>query len=88
MIIYDDIVNMNKEKVLDILKDLKPYRELSEWMIALIDAGFMDKETYQNMLFMISAAIKQMANWAEKERIKWKLDELKKDNEKENNKDL
>ena len=88
MIIYDDIVNMNKEKVLDILKDLKPYRELSEWMIALIDAGFMDKETYQNMLFMVSAAIKQMANWAEKERIKWKFDELKKDNEKENNKDL
>jgi hypothetical protein len=31
-------------------------------MIALIDAGFMDKETYQNMLFMVSAAIKQMAN--------------------------
>jgi hypothetical protein len=48
----------------------------------------MDKETYQNMLFMVSAAIKQMANWAEKERIKWKFDELKKNNEKENNKDL
>jgi hypothetical protein len=29
-------------------------------MIALIEAGFMDKETYQNMLFMIAAAIKKM----------------------------
>jgi hypothetical protein len=29
-------------------------------MIALIDAGFMDKETYQNMLFMIASAIKKM----------------------------
>lgn len=72
------IINMDKEKVLDILEDLKPYRELSEWMIALIDAGFMDKETYQNMLFMIAAAIKQMDNWSDKEKIKWKFDELKK----------
>jgi hypothetical protein len=29
-------------------------------MIALIEAGFMDKETYQNTLFMVSAAIKKM----------------------------
>jgi hypothetical protein len=29
-------------------------------MIALIEAGFMDKDTYQNMLFMIAAAIKKM----------------------------
>jgi hypothetical protein len=29
-------------------------------MIALIEAGFMDKETYQNMLFMFASAIKKM----------------------------
>ena len=76
MIIYDVILNMDKEKVLDILNDLKPYRELSEGMIALINAWFMDKETYQNMLFMIAVAIKQINNWPDKEKIKLKFDEL------------
>ena len=36
---------MNKQKVIKILSELKPHRELAEWMIALIEAGFMDKET-------------------------------------------
>jgi hypothetical protein len=29
-------------------------------MIALTEAGFIDKETYQNMLFMVASAIKKM----------------------------
>ena len=68
---------MNKQKVLKILNDLKPHRELAEWMIALIEAGFMDKETYQNMLFMIASAIKKMPEWEEKENLKEKLESLK-----------
>jgi len=56
-------ITMNKQKVLKILNDLKPYWDLAEWMIALIEAGFMDKETYQNMLFMIASAIKKMSEW-------------------------
>ena len=74
---------MDKQKVLDILNDLKPYRELSEWMIALIHAGFMDKETYQNMLFMIATAIKQIDDLTDKEKIKLKFDELKKNEKNE-----
>ena len=58
---------MNKQKVIKILNELKPHRELAEWMIALIEAGFMDKETYQNMLFMIASAIKKMPEWEDKE---------------------
>lgn len=73
---------MDKQKILKILNDLKPHRELAEWMIALIDAGFMDKETYQNTLFMISSAIKLVPEWEEKEKLKSEFDELKK-NEKE-----
>lgn len=68
---------MNKQKVLEILNDLKSHRDLAEWMIALIDAGFMDKETYQNMLFMIASAIKKMPEWEEKENLKEKLESLK-----------
>ena len=75
---------MNKQKVLKILNDLKPYRDLAEWMIALIEAGFMDKETYQNMLFMIASAIKKMPEWEEKERLKKNFEELKKSDKKEN----
>ena len=75
---------MNKQKVLKILNDLKPYRDLAEWMIALIEAGFMDKETYQNTLFMIAAAIKKMPEWGEKERLKKDFEELKKSDKKEN----
>jgi len=75
---------MNKQKVLKILNDLKPYRDLAEWMIALIEAGFMDKETYQNMLFMIASAIKKMPEWEEKERLKKDFEELKKSDKKEN----
>ena len=75
---------MNKQKVLKILTDLKPYRDLSEWMIALIEAGFMDKDTYQNMLFMIASAIKKMPEWEDKEKIKKEFEELKKSEKKEN----
>ncbi len=77
---------MDKQKILKILNDLKPHWELAEWMIALIDAWFMDKETYQNMLFMFATAIKQMPEWEEKEKLKAEFEEIKKDekNEKSN----
>lgn len=75
---------MNKQKILKILNDLKPYRDLAEWMIALIEAGFMDKDTYQNMLFMIASAIKKMPEWEEKEGLKKDFEELKKSDKKEN----
>ena len=68
---------MNKQKILKILSDLKPYRDLAEWMIALIEAGFMDKETYQNMLFMIASAMKKMPEWKEKEKLKAEFEELR-----------
>ncbi len=68
---------MEKTKVIEILNELKPHRELAEWMIALIEAGFMDKETYQNTLFMIASAIKQMPEWSEKTELQLKLSELK-----------
>ena len=69
---------MNKQKVLKILNDLKPYWDLAEWMIALIEAGFMDKDTYQNMLFMIASAIKKMPEWKDKEKLKSEFEDLKK----------
>ena len=75
---------MNKQKVLKILNDLKPYRDLAEWMIALIEAGFMDKDTYQNMLFMIASAIKKMPEWKDKEKLKKNFEELKKSEKNEN----
>ena len=74
---------MNKQKVIRILTYLKPHRELSEWMIALIEAGFMDKDTYQNMLFMIASAIKKMPEWEDKEKLKKEFEELKKSEKKE-----
>ena len=74
---------MDKQKILKILNDLKPYWDLAEWMIALIEAGFMDKETYQNMLFMIASTIKKMPEWEEKENLKKEFQELKKSEKKE-----
>jgi len=68
---------MNKQKVIEILTDLKSHRDLADWMIALIEAGFMDKETYQNMMFMIASAIKKIPEWEEKENLKEKLESLK-----------
>lgn len=68
---------MNKQKIIKILNDLKAHRDLAEWMIALIEAGFMDKETYQNMLFMIASAIKKMPEWAEKEKLKAEFEKIK-----------
>ncbi len=74
---------MNKQKVLKILNELRPYRDLAEWMIALIEAGFMDKETYQNMLFMVASAIKKMSDWENKEKLKKDFEELKNSEKKE-----
>ena len=69
---------MNKQKILKILEDLKSDWELAEWMIALIEAGFMDKDTYQNLLFMIATAIKKMPEWNKKEKLKTEFKELEK----------
>jgi len=74
---------MNKQKVIKILNELKPHRELAGWMIALIEAGFMDKDTYQNTLFMIASAIKKMPEWEDKENLKKEFEELKKSEKKE-----
>ena len=74
---------MNKQKIIKILNELKPNWDLAEWMIALIDAGFMDKETYQNMLFMIASAIKKMPEWEEKEKLKAEFEEIKKNNKQQ-----
>ncbi len=68
---------MNKHEVIKILTKLKPHWELAEWMIALIEAGFMDKETYQNTLFMIATAIKKLPEWKEKEKLKSEFEDLK-----------
>jgi len=73
---------MEKGAILEILQELKPYRELAEWMIALIEAWFMDKETYQNTLFMISAAIKKMPEWEKKSILQKKLSSLKESSKK------
>ena len=75
-------LKMNKQKIIKILNGLKSYRDLAEWMIALIEAGFMDKETYQNMLCMIASAIKKMPEWKEKERLKAEFEEIKKSEKK------
>ena len=73
---------MNKQKIIKILNDLKPHWDLAEWMVALIEAGFMDKETYQNTLFMIAAAIKKMPEGEEKEKLKIEFNKLKNDSKK------
>jgi hypothetical protein len=43
----------------------------------------MDKETYQNMLFMIASAIKKMPEWEEKEELKADFENLKINEKKE-----
>ena len=68
-----------KEQVLEILEQLKDQRELAEGMIALIEAGFMDKDTYTNLLFMISGCIKSLPEGKLKSDIKEKLEQLRKE---------
>ena len=75
---------MNKQQIIKILNNLKSHRDLAEWMIALIEAGFMDKETYQNMLFMIASAIKKMPEWKEKDKLKAEFEEIKRNSKEEN----
>lgn len=70
-------VMSQKEQVLEILEHLKDQRELAEGMIALIEAGFMDKDTYTNLLFMISASIKSLPDGEQKSDLKHKLEQLK-----------
>jgi hypothetical protein len=65
-------------QVLELLLALKPHRELAEGMIALIEAGFMDADTYTSLLFMISGAIKSLPEGAEKADLKEKLEALRK----------
>ena len=74
---------MNKQKIIKILNDLKPHWDLAEWMVSLIEAGFMDKETYQNTLFMVASAIKKMPEWEEKEKLKAEFEKIKENDNKE-----
>lgn len=74
---------MKEQAILEILKDLKPHWELAEWMIALIEAWFMDKGTYQNTMFMIASAIKKLPEWEEKKKLKANFENLKISEKKE-----
>jgi hypothetical protein len=71
-----------KTQVLELLTSLQPHWELAEGMIALIEAGFMDTDTYTNLLFMISGAIKSLPEGEEKADLKAKLEALRKTKEK------
>ena len=71
-----------KTQVIEILTALQPHRELAEWMIALIEAGFMDNETYTNLIFMITGAIKSLPEGEKKSELKGKLELLKEDRNK------
>ncbi len=73
---------MDKQKIIKILNDLKPHWDLAEWMVALIEAGFMDKETYQNTLFMIATAIKKMPEWEKKETLKAEFEKIRENDKK------
>jgi hypothetical protein len=66
-----------KELVLEILQELRTHREIAEGMIALIEAGFMDKDTYTNLLFMISGAIKSLPEGEQKTALKQQLELLR-----------
>jgi hypothetical protein len=66
-----------KTQMLELLHVLQPHRELSEGMIALIDAGFMDSDTLTNLLFMITSVIKSLPEGEEKTLLKEKLEAIK-----------
>ena len=67
-----------KTQVIEILSELQSHRELAEGMIALIEAGFMDKDTYTNLIFMITGAIKTLPEGEKKSDLQKKLEVLKK----------
>jgi hypothetical protein len=66
----------HKQEVLDLLAELQPHRELAEGMIALIEAGFMDKDTYKNLLFMIAREVKALPEGKEKAELQEKIQQL------------
>ncbi|MDD3868256.1 MAG: hypothetical protein PHR46_01500 [Candidatus Absconditabacteria bacterium] len=74
-----------KETVLLILHQLKDHRDLSEGMIALIEAGFMDKDTYTNLLFMISGAVKSLPAGTLKDSLQEQVEQLKQESKKSEN---
>jgi hypothetical protein len=54
-----------------IIEWLQGYWDLAEWMLALLEAWFMDEETSQNIRFLLLKEIKKIPD----EEKKWELQE-------------
>ena len=61
---------MNKKKlVLDVLNKLLPYRPMAEWIIALIESKYADEKIIDDLLIIISKAIKSTKKESEKTKL-------------------
>ncbi len=93
--IYFDILSMEqkKELIIRVLSQLKPYWDLAEGILALIDSWYADDQTIDGLIHIISNSIKKIKNESEKTALqKWleKIQQIKmlEEDQKINEEDL
>lgn len=52
-----------------IIENIREERELAEWMLALLEAGFMDDETMYDIHFLIDKEIKKLPEGEKKTEL-------------------
>ena len=78
-------MEIKKQFIIKVLRKLKPYRNLAEGFLALVEGSYATDQTIDVLIVLLSEAIKTVKNDKEKTKFKESLQLIKKIRNKENN---
>jgi hypothetical protein len=66
---YHDFIDMEKKKklIIKVLTKMKPYRNLAEGILALVESSYADEKTIDGILHIMNQSIKSIKKENEKE---------------------
>jgi len=71
-------MEQKKELIIKVLTKLKPYRNLAEGILALIESSYCDEKTIDGLLKLINTSIKQTKNKKDKSHMQKGLELIQK----------
>ena len=76
-ILYTYIMD-KKQLIITILTKLKPYRNLAEGLLALVESQYIDDKTIDWLIHIFASSIKEIKNTGDKEKLEKGLALVKK----------
>lgn len=58
-----------KDLLIRLLQKLKPYWDLADWLIALLESEYIDEKTIVNIASIMQNNVQKMQTWKAKEKL-------------------